>query len=690
MLKSTFQHLKGIGKKSERDLWKRGFTTWERYDASSPKQYCLFGASATDSQLRESMAAYERGDMGFFAKLLPTAEYYRIALEFPNDVLFLDIETTGLSIYYDIITIVGWSIGKSYDVYINGQNDTRLRIALANAKVIVTFNGTMFDLRFIEKYLGSIAIPPVHIDLRFFAKRVGLSGGQKAIETKIGFKRASGIRTMLGEAAPILWHKYRRGDLDALKRLIEYNHADIEGMKWIFDTCTKRYFEKESIPKKIRRIPRFVELQSRIEWTNGNPNGQTRYQLSIPAFAGSNRPIITYAELNKILPLDDFCAVGIDLVSSEDRDSGFCTLRGNTAVTCRVKNDDDMIRLAIEARADLISIDSPLGIPKGRVTFFDDDPYRTKFGITRECERTLKKRGISSYPCLITSMQKLTRRGMMLAQKFRKLGVPVIESYPGAAQDVMSIPRKQAGLDFLADGLKEFGLRGEFLNSPVSHDELDAITSAVVGHFFWIGMYEPLGNPDEEYLIIPNPNADYRAWLSRRVVGLGGSIPEDTAAISIILAERGYAYVRLGQIAADVLREGEIEPSGTTQNEMTRSVDQARRQKRLGKYILGLVSGKEKVVVDGLRSSEDHALMVEAFGPAFVNLDVTASPYAGEIERSSIVQMAPSNPYYATKGEKRGDDLERVMHYRKTNAWTIEVLLERLGKFYRCEDQECR
>gem|GEM_PF-5980485 len=62
----------------------------------------------------------------------------------------------------------------------------------------------------------------------------------------------------------------------------------------------------------------------------------------------------------------------------------------------------------------------------------------------------------------------------------------MIESYPGAAQDIMSIPRKQAGLDYLVEGLKEFGLTGEFLSTAVSHDELDAITSAVVGHFFFI------------------------------------------------------------------------------------------------------------------------------------------------------------------------------------------------------------
>lgn len=145
MLKSTFLHLKGIGKKTERTLWNKGITTWESYAGSFQKQLPLFSEYAVNNPISESIAAYENDDLAFFAETLPTSEYYRIALEFPQDVIFLDIETTGLSHYYDIITIVGWSLGKEYGVYINGQDDTRLRAALAQAKAIVTFNGIMFE-----------------------------------------------------------------------------------------------------------------------------------------------------------------------------------------------------------------------------------------------------------------------------------------------------------------------------------------------------------------------------------------------------------------------------------------------------------------------------------------------------------------------------------------------------------------
>ena len=171
----------------------------------------------------------------------------------------------------------------------------------------------------------------------------------------------------------------------------------------------------------------------------------------------------------------------------------------------------------------------------------------------RECERILHRRGIKSYPCLIQSMQKLTQRGMLLAEKFRKIGVPVIESYPGAAQDIMSIPRKQAGLDYLVEGLREFGLTGDFTSITVSHDELDAITSAIVGHFFWVGMYEGLGNPDEEYLIIPNLNANYKFWLSRKVVGLSGQIASGKTTVTECLSKNGYVSSRYSQVLKNML-----------------------------------------------------------------------------------------------------------------------------------------
>jgi len=516
MLLSTFQHIEGIGKKTEETLWHEGVLNWEQYLSKFGKQLSLLANNRSNS-ISASQHAFQIGDVSYFANHLNKSEYYRVALAYPRETLFLDIETTGLSLYYDEITIIGWSIDGEYGVYIKDHDENDLIEALEKAKVIVTYNGTMFDLKFIKKKFPGISIPPVHVDLRFLAKRVGYTGGQKSIEKQIGFNRTSSIGDMLGEAAPILWHKYRRGDLGSLKQLIIYNHADIEGVKAIFDISVSGLYKLQDIPNSVRAKVKFEDFSNTIKWAKKYAKKTDSYNIKIPKYVGDSSALIHYNDLDELNPLSELTVIGIDLVSSEDRETGYCILKGNIAETSRVKTDEEMIQIAKENGADLISIDSPLSIPKGRTSFFDDDPKRDEFGIVRVCERLMKRRGINSYPCLIPSMQKLTQRGMLLAEKFRKEGIDVIESYPGAAQDIMSIPRKQAGLEYLKAGLHEFGIDGYYVSNEVSHDELDAITSAIVGLFFHVGMYEALGNEDEAYLVIPDLNSRNEKWKNKQV-----------------------------------------------------------------------------------------------------------------------------------------------------------------------------
>jgi uncharacterized protein YprB with RNaseH-like and TPR domain len=73
------------------------------------------------------------------------------ALADPARVIFLDVETTGLSWYYDDITIVGWMRDGRYEVLVAGELPARLIDALQQAAALVTFNGTLFDLRFLRK-----------------------------------------------------------------------------------------------------------------------------------------------------------------------------------------------------------------------------------------------------------------------------------------------------------------------------------------------------------------------------------------------------------------------------------------------------------------------------------------------------------------------------------------------------------
>ena len=107
-------------------------------------------------------------------------------------------------------------------------------------------------------------------------------------------------------------------------------------------------------------------------------------------------------------------------------------------------------------------------------------------------------------------MKGLTMRGMRLADEFRKHGLHTIESYPGAAQDILGIPRKGSSLEELKLGLNRAGIDGEYVTGRVTHDEVDAVTSALVGLFYLAGHYIALGTPQEDYLIVPrSPKINY-------------------------------------------------------------------------------------------------------------------------------------------------------------------------------------
>ena len=209
--------------------------------------------------------------------------------------------------------------------------------------------------------------------------------------------------------------------------------------------------------------------------------------------------LLTRIQSNNEQPL----CIGIDLTGSELRPSGVCVFRGRDAYLSLVSSDEDILRLVEKIGGGLISIDSSLGLPAGRCCVNDTCECR-KYGIMRECERILRKRGIRVYPTLIKSMQNLTSRGIDLARTFRDLGYTVIESYPGGAQDLLRFPRKKINLRQLETDLMAMGIVPHSDREPVTHDQLDALTSALVGYFYLAGMYEAIGNNDEGYLIMPD------------------------------------------------------------------------------------------------------------------------------------------------------------------------------------------
>ena len=90
-------------------------------------------------------------------------------------------------------------------------------------------------------------------------------------------------------------------------------------------------------------------------------------------------PKITYQALARNLGKKPLRVVGIDITSSETRASGWCFLDGKRAYTSRVFTDSEIFSETINVEPDIVSIDSPLSLPKGRTKVTDDDPAREEF-----------------------------------------------------------------------------------------------------------------------------------------------------------------------------------------------------------------------------------------------------------------------------------------------------------------------
>jgi uncharacterized protein YprB with RNaseH-like and TPR domain len=117
--------------------------------------------------------------------------------------------------------------GDAYTAFIAGDNLDALPAYLQGFRLISTFNGAGFDLRFIRAAFPQLPLPPIHIDLRRVTKKLGL-------------QRDRDVRDLSGFDAVLLWRRHLRGDRRALDLLVQYNRADVVHLKSIMELCYDR------------------------------------------------------------------------------------------------------------------------------------------------------------------------------------------------------------------------------------------------------------------------------------------------------------------------------------------------------------------------------------------------------------------------------------------------------------------
>jgi len=221
----TFQLIRGVGPAREKELWCRGVKTWD----DLPRNEIALSAKQ-DPPLRAAIevarAALAAGDPGALTAMIPSRERWRMLAPFGAEAAYLDIETDGTHADAQV-TCVGVLHRGRVRAFVSGFNLHQFPAFAAELQLLVTFNGSCFDVPVLERFFPGLRLPRAHIDARFAARRAGLDGGLKRLEGELGLARPPALQGVGGADAVTLWHAWRHArDRTALRKLVTYNLYD--------------------------------------------------------------------------------------------------------------------------------------------------------------------------------------------------------------------------------------------------------------------------------------------------------------------------------------------------------------------------------------------------------------------------------------------------------------------------------
>ncbi|MBU0979957.1 MAG: ribonuclease H-like domain-containing protein [Nanoarchaeota archaeon] len=231
MIRNSFIILPRIGRTREAGIWKQGITDWQGFrDTKKIKGMSRSHKSRHDRFLSTAAECLHSSNTEFFTYYLPRIESWRLYNLFKDEAVYLDIETS----FDGDITVVGMYDSTDTKTMIKGINlDAKnLKQYLQRFKLIMTFNGSSFDLPILNKYYPGCIPRMPHMDLMHCCRRIGLTGGLKKIEKKLGIARDEEVEHVVGSQAPLLWRHYKAtGDEHYLRLLVKYNDEDVINLK---------------------------------------------------------------------------------------------------------------------------------------------------------------------------------------------------------------------------------------------------------------------------------------------------------------------------------------------------------------------------------------------------------------------------------------------------------------------------
>ncbi|NNG00601.1 MAG: ribonuclease H-like domain-containing protein [Desulfobacteraceae bacterium] len=250
MLRQTFLHIPGIGPATEKRFWAAGVHDWDAFFDEASLKLTASKRAAIGDVLTESGRQLDLRNPGFFARRMPASEQWRLFGDFRRRTAYLDIETTGLDTDSTISTIAVYD-GEGMFTYVYGRNLDDFMDHIRRYELLVTYNGKCFDLPVIERYFGR-PLDHAHIDLRYVLAGLGLKGGLKRCEARLGINRGA-LEDIDGLFAVVLWQAYLRNrDERALETLLSYNLQDVLNLESLMVTAFNMKVEQTPFDDRFR------------------------------------------------------------------------------------------------------------------------------------------------------------------------------------------------------------------------------------------------------------------------------------------------------------------------------------------------------------------------------------------------------------------------------------------------------
>lgn len=239
MITEALQHCHGIGPVRLHQLQDAGVRTWEDV-ISHPDRLPASLRQTVVEECERCQEAHRNSDLDYFVRALHPQDRWRILHDYFDHASWFDIETTGLDIDSQISVIVCWHRGQLH-TFVKGENLDEFLDLLDDIDLLVSFNGSSFDVPRVADGFRIPEMPCPHLDLRWICYWQGLEGGLKQISEEMDIKRPSDLQGTDGDEAVWLWEQWQsRRDDSARAKLIRYCAADVLLLRPVADRVLAR------------------------------------------------------------------------------------------------------------------------------------------------------------------------------------------------------------------------------------------------------------------------------------------------------------------------------------------------------------------------------------------------------------------------------------------------------------------